>query len=716
MPPADTARPPASHRRRFLIGLALAALVGVGIGLALLTGAHNAELRQRQQREAVVTLRALTDVVERAGAGSSAAPEEGSGSGFAADLPPAEPAPPSEATEGGGMGLGEELAAVEAGAATAPDGEPGEAVRKAVRRFADDHPDVAAVRVVTLEGIRLEASTDPADTGARMAPRRLERDEKPLYDLGQKLRAAVSENRENTAQGQAAADEELAIERRPDGSLLLSGPVQHGEDVIGMVQLQTSPRTAPAAAAAPWMPALIAWLAPVALLFLLGLALGERRFALGAAAAVLLLAALAGFAVYARQSLEAERRETGKALAAHIAGEAKKSGALLAELGVSGSSDAAGSNEWDVDLYRRPRGLVSGAGTVDEGKLGEEIRGDASQLTRSVAVLAVLALVLLSFIGFGGASQVGRYIVEYRQAYAYTLPAMLGMVLLVFFPFFYGVALSFTNANIYNSNRPITDIWVGLDNFKTILSDVSVTHQTEGGRVFDYSNFYWTLGFTIVWTISNVAVGVTLGLVLALMLNTKGLAFRAWYRVLLILPWALPNYITALIFKGMFHQQFGVINQIFQMVGLRPLAWFDGPLTSFLAVLTTNGWLSFPFMMVVSLGALQSIPSDLYEAARVDGATRWQQFRSITLPSLKPALVPAVILSVIWTFNQFNVIYLVSAGQPSGATEILITQAYKLAFEQYRYGYAAAYSMVIFVILLVYGTWQNRVTKASEGI
>jgi arabinogalactan oligomer/maltooligosaccharide transport system permease protein len=200
------------------------------------------------------------------------------------------------------------------------------------------------------------------------------------------------------------------------------------------------------------------------------------------------------------------------------------------------------------------------------------------------------------------------------------------------------------------------------------------------------------------------------------MLNTKGLAFRAWYRVLLILPWALPNYITALIFKGMFHQQFGVINQIFQMVGLRPLAWFDGPLTSFLAVLTTNGWLSFPFMMVVSLGALQSIPSDLYEAARVDGATRWQQFRSITLPSLKPALVPAVILSVIWTFNQFNVIYLVSAGQPSGATEILITQAYKLAFEQYRYGYAAAYSMVIFVILLVYGTWQNRVTKASEGI
>ena len=146
------------------------------------------------------------------------------------------------------------------------------------------------------------------------------------------------------------------------------------------------------------------------------------------------------------------------------------------------------------------------------------------------------------------------------------------------------------------------------------------------------------------------------------------------------------------------------------------MSWFEKPFTSFCAVVATNGWLSFPFMMVISLGALQSIPADLYEAARVDGATRWQQFASITLPSLKPALVPAVIISVVWTFNMFNIIYLVSGGQPADATEILITEAYKIAFEQYRYGYAAAYSTVIFVILLVYGVWQNRVTRATEGL
>jgi arabinogalactan oligomer / maltooligosaccharide transport system permease protein len=213
-----------------------------------------------------------------------------------------------------------------------------------------------------------------------------------------------------------------------------------------------------------------------------------------------------------------------------------------------------------------------------------------------------------------------------------------------------------------------------------------------------------------------VVIGVTLGLVLALILNLKGFALKPVYRVLLILPWAVPNYITSLIFRGMFHRQFGVVNQILQLFGGPAVPWFDQPFTSFLAVLTTNAWLSFPFMMVMSLGALQSIPSDLYEAARVDGASRWQQFRSITLPSLQPALVPAIILSVIWTFNMFNIIYLVSAGQPGGSTELLITQAYKLAFEQYRYGYAAAYSMIIFMILFAYGTWQNRVTRATEAI
>ena len=706
---------PPSHRRRFVIGLACALFLGVGVGLALLTAARTAERHQLASREAVVTLRALTDLIERVEA-PPASTEGGLGDELAGlDTGAEEAAPPAPSENaGGGMGLGDELAALDSGAETTA-AEPGAAVRHAVTRFAEAHPDLRSVRVVAFEGIRLEASTDPADTGARAAPRRLEREEKDVYDLGQRLRAAIEENRETIAGGGSPINEEISSQELSDGGFSIAGSVERRGDVVGMVLIRTAPNPAARPPAPAWLPALVAWLALVALLALLALGIGERRTVLAAAALLLLAGGLFGFSRWALGVLEAERRDTASQLAAHANAQMKTAGELLAELVPTGAAPLDPSR-WDVDPYRVPRALVTAEGTLDEGKLGEQVRLDAGRLTRSVAVLALLALVLLAFIGFGGAASAGQNLREHRIAYAYVLPAMAGMIVLVFFPFFYSVALSFTNTNIYNANKPVTDLWVGLDNYAAILSDFSVIRSTPDGWAVNYENFYWTFGFNVVWTIANVAIGVALGLILALILNTKGLALRPLYRVLLILPWAVPNYITSLIFQGMFHQQFGVINQMRQLVGLDPVAWFDHPTTSFVAVLTTNGWLSFSFMMVVSLGALQSIPSDLYEAAKVDGASRWQQFKAITLPSLKPALVPAIILSVIWTFNQFNVIYLVSAGQPAGATEILITQAYKLAFQQYRYGYAAAYSMVIFLILLAYGVFQNRASRATEAI
>jgi len=678
---------PPSHRRRFLIGLTIAALIAVFLGAALLAAARAGESRERSERRSVVTLLALAQLIDRAGGGAPAAEEPSFGLGE--ELPPIE---------------GEEAVPE---AVEEPVEDPGVAVRRAVAAFAKAHPEVKAVRVVGFEGIRLEASTNPEDK----APRRLEREEKPLYDLGQKLRAAVAGNREGL-EGAARA-EEVAVERLPGGLLRLSAPVERAGDVTGMVQMDTDP--AEVRAVFPWLPALLAWLAPVVLFVLLSFVLGERRALLAAAAVVLLLGTLLALRAWSRRELEAERRTTAKTIAGAVKQEGERAGALLAELGLPADPPLA-PELWDANLYREPRGLIRTGGVVDEGRLGELVGADAGRLTRSVVVLALIALALLAFIGWGWAARTGAALVRYRFAYAYTLPAMLGMIFLAIFPFFYSVVLSFTNANIYNTDQSVFETWIGLDNFIDILGDFSVVHRTAEGLVWDYQNFYWTLGFTLVWTVTNVLLGVTLGLLLALALNTKGLALRAVYRVILILPWALPTYITALVFKGMFHKQFGVINQIFQIFGADPIAWFDRPLTSFLAVLTTNGWLSFSFMMVVSLGALQSIPADLYEAARVDGATRWQQFKAITLPSLRPALVPAIILSVIWTFNQFIVIFLVSAGEPGRATEILVTQSYKIAFEQYRYGYAAAYAMVIFVILLAYGTWQNRVTKATEAI
>ena len=152
----------------------------------------------------------------------------------------------------------------------------------------------------------------------------------------------------------------------------------------------------------------------------------------------------------------------------------------------------------------------------------------------------------------------------------------------------------------------------------------------------------------------------------------------------------------------MFNQEYGSINLVLSnFLNMNPIQWLSQPMEAFSACLLTNVWLGFPFMMVIALGGLQSIPVELYEAARVDGASRIQQFFKITLPMLKPVMIPAIILGTIWTFNNINVVWLVSnGGEPSDQTHILVSYVYKAAFNLYRYGYAAALSIVIFLILL----------------
>ncbi len=651
----DAPERPPSHRLRFAVGLLVASALAVGVGYRLLDGALAQGARSAEDRRANVAIRALAEVVDRAGV-------------------------------------------------------TGDAVRAAVAAWAKDHPQQAAIKVVAFDGLSLEASTDPADTGDEAAPRRLRREEKDLYDRGQRLRAAVETNR---AEG-ASRKDEVERARLADGSLSIAAPLEKDGAVVGLVQVQRRPP--PPVKPPSWLTALSYVAVPVAVFLLAGLVVGERRAVLGVLAVVLLAGTVWGYGAQSAAKLERGRRAVEEGIAGIVRDEGAKASAILASLSLP-AEPPLDPARWDADAFRRPYGVVRSDGSVDEAKVAASAARDRTAVRNALLLVGGVSLAVLLFVGLGGASAFVRTVRTNRVAYTYVLPAMAGMVVLVFFPFLYGIAISFTDSTIYNTNAPLTDIWVGFKNYVSILSDFHVaTRDADGTLVFNYLNFYWTLWVTVAWTVTNVTIGVTVGLFLALVLNTKGLALKPVYRVLLILPWAMPNYITALIWKGMFHQQFGVVNQVIQIFGGSPVSWFETPFTSFLTALATNGWLSFPFMMVVSLGALQSIPSDLYEAARVDGASRWQQFTGITLPSLKPALVPAIILSVVWTFNMFNIIYLVTQGEPGGSTEILITQAYKFAFEKYRYGYAAAYSTVIFGILVVYGTFQNRVTRATEGI
>jgi arabinogalactan oligomer/maltooligosaccharide transport system permease protein len=187
-------------------------------------------------------------------------------------------------------------------------------------------------------------------------------------------------------------------------------------------------------------------------------------------------------------------------------------------------------------------------------------------------------------------------------------------------------------------------------------------------------------------------------------------------RTMLVLPWAMPAYISALTWRGMFNYEYGAINLVLtQWLHLPAVPWLSDPAWAFVAPILTNIWLGFPFMMVVALGGLTSIPADLYEAAELDGANAWERFTHVTLPSLMPVLVPAALLGTIWTFNNTLIVWLVSnGGQPSDSTHILVTYIYKVAFTYSRYSYAAAFSVVVFLLLLGFVLQIMRHTNAKE--
>ncbi len=349
---------------------------------------------------------------------------------------------------------------------------------------------------------------------------------------------------------------------------------------------------------------------------------------------------------------------------------------------------------------------LSGAAAAAAVRLGAPTPAFESALSAAwvwFAALGALFLLTAALSASTLAVRASASVMQDRLAYASIGPAMLGLAVLVGVPFVVGISLSLF------SHKHGDYSFVGLDNFARIFS--AALSDGFAPRTLPYA-----LVTTLLWTGCNVVLHLSIGLFLALLLQGVAPKISKIYRVLLIVPWAVPSYLTALIWRSMFDPDIGMINRL---LGLEGFSWMHQASTAFLANLITNVWLGFPFMMVVSLGALTSIPKDLYEAAEVDGASKLSQFLHITLPLLKPALLPATILGSIWTFNKFEVIYLVSEGRPDGGTDILVTEAYKWAFERGQaqggaYGYAAAYSVIIFVVLLLYGWMTQRISKSAE--
>jgi arabinogalactan oligomer/maltooligosaccharide transport system permease protein len=316
-----------------------------------------------------------------------------------------------------------------------------------------------------------------------------------------------------------------------------------------------------------------------------------------------------------------------------------------------------------------------------------------------------------------------------RAAYLYLVPSFVIMSVITFYPLLYQVWMSFTSYDItnlrINSDPPE---WVGLKNYLDILSGALSAKVTN----FDFVRI---LSFNLIWTFTNVPIHVVTGVLIAVLLNTKGLWFKGVYRAIYILPIVLPTLVIATIWRNMFDQTNGAITlgmislggvfnippEIFRIRWFEsldpPFEWFlpGQPMPwSFYAMLIANIWLGWPFMTIVATGALQSIPSDLYEAASIDGASGVQQFLNITVPLIRPAMVPAAMYGIITTFNLFNFIYMMSRGGPLGQTEILVTQAFKIVNAQQLYGVAAAFSVLIFFILLGLTLLTNVITKGTE--
>ncbi|GAA4573847.1 carbohydrate ABC transporter permease [Planotetraspora kaengkrachanensis] len=296
-----------------------------------------------------------------------------------------------------------------------------------------------------------------------------------------------------------------------------------------------------------------------------------------------------------------------------------------------------------------------------------------------------------------------RFLSRHWYAWAMTAPVAVVTLVLVGYPLVRGVYLSLTDATEANMGRtigmnviPSTYEFVGLANYADIL--------TSG-------TFVSRLTWTVVWTIVCVALHVGIGLGMAMLLN-RPMRLRSLYRVLLVLPWAVPAFVSAFIWRYLLNGEFGVVNAMLRAAGLGGISWLDDPFWAKVSVIACNVWLGVPFMMLALLGGLQAIPRELHEAAEVDGATPWQRFRHITLPGLRPVSSTVVLLGTIWTFNQFPVIFLLTKGGPGGATEILVTYAYRQAFEGIRdYSGSAAWGMVILALLVVLAAVYRRALK-----
>ncbi|WP_117168128.1 sugar ABC transporter permease [Paraliobacillus sediminis] len=296
--------------------------------------------------------------------------------------------------------------------------------------------------------------------------------------------------------------------------------------------------------------------------------------------------------------------------------------------------------------------------------------------------------------------------------YLLTGPGLFLLIFVVIFPLLFMAFLAFTNYTLMNSPPKNLLEWVGFDNFKALLT-IPMWRNT----------FFSVLSWTLIWTFVATTLQIGLAMYLAMIVNDSRVKMKKLIRTVLILPWAVPGFVTILIFTALFNDNFGAINRdiLIPLFG-SGVPWLSDPFWTRVALIGIQTWLGFPFVFALFTGVLQSISQEWYEAANMDGASSIQKFKFITFPHLMFATAPLLIMQYASNFNNFNIIYLFNQGGPAvknqnaGGSDILISWVYDLTFESSQFSIAAAISLILGLIVAVFAFFQFRKTASfKEG-
>ncbi len=283
--------------------------------------------------------------------------------------------------------------------------------------------------------------------------------------------------------------------------------------------------------------------------------------------------------------------------------------------------------------------------------------------------------------------------------YLFIGPAVLYLGLFMLTPLFRGIGLSFTDTFLVN---PEGGSWIGLDNYSYLLSGDA---------------FWQSLWATVLYTVVTVVVSVTLGTAAAIAIN-RPFRGRSVARAIMTFPWAVPTVAAALIFTWIYNQQSGVLNNASQVLGIGERGWLVDPDYGMFAVLLATVWKVFPLVMLVVLASLQSVPDELYEATRIDGADGLSTFRAVVLPHIMPAIRVVSLLMTIWSIRRFEIIYLLTGGGPVDRTNTLVVNVYRQAFSDQELGRAAAIGvlglLLSLLVTVVYFLVERRQSR-KEG-